>query len=146
MDNNERAEWGAKAIPAGNPDHEDSMESNIPAEGLTTSAADTVANILHHVVRHGGDVAAVIRMAVSNFKTEVMGTDPFDDTTENLKPSDEFARHVRGYLMGEPENMDAEEADGIIHDYRLLIYECEQGKNDALAAAEAASHCAELSD
>lgn len=62
MNNDLRAEWGARGVAAGNPDHD--------ANDIESSVADTLANIMHFCKRDGIEFQARLSTAEMHFESE----------------------------------------------------------------------------
>lgn len=70
MNNQTRALWGARAVSAGNPDHEDSIQDSDVDRGRLTTVTDTLANIKHYCEMHGLDWFEVDHASQMHFEAE----------------------------------------------------------------------------
>lgn len=122
MNNQERAAYGEKAVPVGNPDHADSMTD--PELGINTSASDTIANILHYVDSLGGDTAKVLRLASMHYSAEVLGEaqaadDAADDGFSPWLATDYESSQVKQTRYNEQEQkMQIRFRNGVVYQYQ----------------------------
>jgi hypothetical protein len=68
--NRRRAAYGGAAVEVGSPDY---GQNGDDSDGITTDAADAIANVLHWLEARGGDVDRAIARAQMNYGAESRG-------------------------------------------------------------------------